>query len=337
VYWNYKDKYASNPIIDILRDRAYEHRVQMLPFRGHERFDWLRELYSIEWVQHLFQYYNIQCLDVIQAPRDASDNVAFKAALASSSPHNLLRLWQLTNTRYLLGMGGPVVDALNQQLDPTQRRFRLHTGFELAPKGTNATRATELTAVLATNGSLALLEFTGALPRAKLYTQWQVITDGQAALQVLTNAGFNPAQTVIVADASVAPSTNSTNTPGGAVEFVSYAPKKLELKANATVPSILLLNDKFDANWKVRVDGKEESLLRCNFLMRGVQVPAGEHRIGFSYEPPNTGFFVSLGAVAIALGLCGVAAWWPSKAIPPPAATPPDGKSKRKLEPVNPT
>ena len=31
-YWNYKEQYASNPIIDRLREKPYEQRVQMLPF-----------------------------------------------------------------------------------------------------------------------------------------------------------------------------------------------------------------------------------------------------------------------------------------------------------------
>ena len=27
IHWDYKQKYASNPIIDFLRDKPYEHRV----------------------------------------------------------------------------------------------------------------------------------------------------------------------------------------------------------------------------------------------------------------------------------------------------------------------
>jgi hypothetical protein len=29
---------------------------------------------------------------------------------------------------------------------------------------------------------------------------------------------------------------------------------------------VLLLNDRFDPNWNVRVDGKLERLLRCNYI-----------------------------------------------------------------------
>ena len=66
-------------------------------------------------------------------------------------------------------------------------------------------------------------------------------------------------------------------------------------------------------NWKVSVDGKPETLLRCNYLMRGVQVPPGEHVIEFRFDPPINTLYVSLAAVALGLGLCGFLAFYPWK------------------------
>src|SRR5205085_11979956 len=102
------------------------------------------------------------------------------------------------------------------------------------------------------------------------------------------------------------PATATTNSPAGTVEFASYAPKQIELNVNATAPSILLLNDKFDPDWKVWVDGKPAKLLRCNYLMRGVQVPAGDSKVRFHFEPSLTGFYVTLAAVIVGLLLCGL-------------------------------
>ena len=67
---------------------------------------------------------------------------------------------------------------------------------------------------------------------------------------------------VLVADPSVPhpppPSTLNPqlSTNSGTVEFTSYAPKRIVLQAKAGAPAILLLNDRFDPNWKVSVDGK---------------------------------------------------------------------------------
>jgi hypothetical protein len=71
---------------------------------------------------------------------------------------------------------------LNQQVDAGQQRFRIAERFQIVPKPgiERPMRLDELTAVPATNGPFALFEFTGALPRAKLYTNWQVLTNDQA-------------------------------------------------------------------------------------------------------------------------------------------------------------
>jgi len=58
------------------------------------------------------------------------------------------------------------------------------------------------------------------------------------------------------------------------------------LQTKADFASVLLLNDRFDPQWTVAIDGKPATLLRCNYLMRGVQVPAGEHTVCFRFNTP---------------------------------------------------
>ncbi|HTA30475.1 MAG TPA: hypothetical protein VK731_08310, partial [Candidatus Cybelea sp.] len=102
VYWNYPYKYASNPIIDMLRDKPYEYRVTSarLPWND-PNFPEFEGVYGIEWTQQIFLYYNIQCLDVIMEPRETRDNSAFRAVVSAQNPATLARHWQLTNTRYI--------------------------------------------------------------------------------------------------------------------------------------------------------------------------------------------------------------------------------------------
>jgi uncharacterized membrane protein YfhO len=102
-----------------------------------------------------------------------------------------------------------------------------------------------------------------------------------------------------------APSAGDTNAAPGTVEFVGYTPKQLELKAIAVQPSVLLLNDKYDANWSVRVNGQPAELLRCNYLMRGVYLPAGTHAVEFTYHGPTRPLVISVGAIVVGLALLG--------------------------------
>jgi uncharacterized membrane protein YfhO len=59
--------------------------------------------------------------------------------------------------------------------------------------------------------------------------------------------------------------------------------------------------------WRATVDGREVPIERVDYLLRGVPVDAGTHRIAFTYRPASwrIGWIVS---VLAALGLL-VAVW----------------------------
>ena len=327
VYYNYPYKYATNSILDFLRQKPHEQRVIGLPMpieqhliqlraaqlqrdrsaewlnKLGEQFSALHNVYRIEWAQHHFQYYGIQSLDVVQEPRAMADNQAYRAALRT----NLARMWELTNTRWMLGVSGNLIDDLNQLLDPTQRRFRLHTAFDLEPKPArlipDRVGLEDVTVVPRTNGLCGLIEFTGALPRAKLFTHWEVAGDDQATLQKLVSPAFNPHQTVLVSGQVPAPTARATNALAGTVTFESYDPKWIVLRAKAESPSVLLLNDKHHPEWKVLVDGQPAPLLRANYLMRGVHLPAGEHKVEFLFQPRTPSLYVSFAGLALGVGV----------------------------------
>ncbi len=354
IHWDYKQKYdidpanpanSTNPIINFLRDKPYEHRVAALPFNVSQHLpfydDYFGDVYRIEWAQHHFPYYNIQSLDKIQMPRMAADLMAYEMALATRSADTAFlwaRRWELTNTRYLLGPAG-FLGVLNEQLDPAQHRFRIVQRFDIVPKPgiEQVTQYTELTAATADNGAIALFDFTGALPRAKLYSDWQVCTndpaavrrwlDGisqhllpgesfgaltnlnpadQAALETLTDPHFDPAKTVLVSTPlPVAPVTNSINDNPGTVEYKSYTPVDISFNTQVAVPSLLLLNDMFDPNWCVYVDGKPAKLLRCNFIMRGVYLTPGARTVEFQFRLPNRPLYITLAAIGAGILMCG--------------------------------
>ena len=312
IHWDYKQKYevgSLNPVEDFLRDKPYEHRVAGLPFHAPQGLELLDQVYRIEWMQHHFPYYNIQCLDIIQMSRMPEDLKAYYEALSPrGTPESvplLARHWQLTNTRYILGPAG-YLEVLNQQLDPGKNRFRIAQRFEIVPKPgvLQPQRLEELTAMLQTDGKYALFEFTGALPRVKLFANWQVDTNPAAALKIISDLHFDPAKTVVVSTPQKGLPAVATNENTGTVEFTSYAPKHIVFAARATAPSVLLLNDKYDPNWRVTVDGKPAELLRCNFLMRGVYLEPGAHTVTFDFSLPNKPLYVTLAAIGVGVLLC---------------------------------
>jgi hypothetical protein len=286
-YWDYTDKYASNPVVDFLKEKPYEHRVSIPKiFQFGQNFTMMMQMYNMEWTQHLFPFNHIQTIDITQEPRTLEENQKYREAVSQFNPQTLIRLWELTNTKYILGEGGDFAQQFGTQVDQGKNRFRLHTAFNIVPKkpGVQPKLLEELTVQVATNGALGLIEFTGALPRAKLFSNWIVSTNGAGTLSRLTNAMFDPHQSVIVANEIPLP-TSPGNTNGGQVSITSYGPREIGLDATAISQSVLLLNDKHSPKWKVYVDGKPAELLRCNYLMRGVLLEPGEHKVVFRFEP----------------------------------------------------
>jgi hypothetical protein len=240
------------------------------------------------------------------------DMKAYKEALAPradpTTAQLITREWQLTNTRYLLGPAG-FLEVMNEQLDPAQQRFRILQRFEVMPKPgiLQPTRLEELTAVPSEKGNYALFEFTGALPRAKIYGNWQVNTNDSANLKTLSDLNFDPANTVLISTPQPGLSPLATNVNSGSVEYQSYSTKHIVLSAQTEVPSVLLLNDEYDPHWRVTVDGKPAELLRCNFIVRGVFLPApGRHTVDFRFSLPHQPLYVTLAALALGIGLCGL-------------------------------
>ncbi len=312
LFWDKPEKYSSNPIIDKLREDPHKQRVCFLPFNPPAQYAMFTKLYQGEWLPHLFPYYNIQSIEVVQMSRLPEDLSAYEKAFHPNSdseyPKFLTRLWQLSNNRYILGAAG-YIQALNDRFDPTNRSFHIVQRFNIQgrPGVKRASRLDQLTVALREDGPYALMEYDRALPRAKLYGSWSVNTNEAAVLATLSDDKFDPHQSVVVAGGlppGVADAGTNQNT--GVVDFVGYSPKKIVLKSESAGPGVLLLNDHYDPHWKVTVDGQPARLLRCNFIMRGVYLDQGNHTIEFRFQPPLGPLYLSLAAIGAAVVLLGV-------------------------------
>ena len=307
-YDDYKHKYeGNNPLISTLAKSPHEGRVTISPLPS----GLLNQLYRMEWLQHQFLYNNVQSLDLVQMPRMATDHEAFERRFTitgDTNTHYLAgRRWELTNTRWILG-GTNDVAFFNRQFDPAKSRFTVASNFVVGlrpgTKNPNAPGTEDFTTQFNSAGPYSLIRFDGALPRAKLFSQWQVQTNDATTLETLAKREFDPQATVIV-NAPIASSAAALGQAAGEVITQSYRPKEIRLTTQSTDDSVLLLNDHWSAHWRVTVDGQPSELLRCNYVMRGVRLSPGSHEVVFLFQSPMTWLYVSLASLLGGFGLLG--------------------------------
>ncbi|HVK57756.1 MAG TPA: YfhO family protein, partial [Candidatus Kapabacteria bacterium] len=320
VYYDYKLKYQDSSLLAALKDHAHERRVtaKFHPMAGYlsqlrsaqgisgPQSQALNALYN-DWIQHQFQYFRIHSLDISQMPRVPELDSAYMSAFMPRSENQLSvvrRLWELTNTRWILAEKG-FVQYLNQAMDPQKNRFRLHSEFNFAAKEGVADPISydQIKAEIVPNGPFAIIEFTGALPRTKFFTNWSVMTDDAATLAELGSETFDPQEKLLVSGSVPALSTNAVATGTNTVQVLSYQPREWKIEVENSAPGILLLNDKFDADWSVTVSGQPATMLRCNYIMRGVPLSPGKHTVVFTYRVSSRGLFVSLASIIAGVGI----------------------------------
>ncbi|WP_372637486.1 YfhO family protein, partial [Fodinibius sp.] len=107
----------------------------------------------------------------------------------------------------------------------------------------------------------------------------------QAVDLMKPSAGFNPAAKAIVETAETI--TASTDTTARA-SVTSYDAKTIEIETSSPDEGFLVLSEiYYPAGWEATIDGEPATIFKTNFVLRGLQVPAGEHTIRMTFEPAS--------------------------------------------------
>jgi hypothetical protein len=159
-------------------------------------------------------------------------------------------------------------------------------------------------------GEAIVYENKRALPRA--WIVYEVIQASDAeAISIIKTASlpngkvFDPLTTAIVDKPIRIPSPGPNRL--ASIETLSLSPTMMEIKAYSDSPALLVTSDIYYPGWRVTIDGQKAEILRVDFTLRGVMVPAGKHTIRFEYIPRALyfGLAISIGAVIILIVFLG--------------------------------
>jgi hypothetical protein len=151
----------------------------------------------------------------------------------------------------------------------------------------------------------------GALGNAWFVDSLTYVKTADDEMKFLDN--FNPAK-VAVADAKFKDVLGEVKPaqPGDSIFETTYEPNRLTYHSHSANGGLAVFSEiYFPWGWTATIDGKEAKIGRVNYVLRAMQLPAGDHTIVFSYDPQEvhktesiakTSVYIILFLVLAALG-----------------------------------
>ena len=174
-------------------------------------------------------------------------------------------------------------------------------------------------------GDAKIYEHRAVLPRAFVVGRVRLAHDDEAVLDLLRSPEFDAREEAVVEEADWLATGGGPTALGRSaqVRVAEYRPERVVVEADLAAPGFLVLTDAAYPGWRALVDGREQPILRTNYLFRGVRLEPGRHRVEFVYEPASLRAGLTVSGLTAALAL--VAGLVP---------TAQNSRSKRKKMPV---
>ena len=151
----------------------------------------------------------------------------------------------------------------------------------------------------------------GALGTAWLVKKIEYVKDANAemnaldSLDVRNTAVVQESNKTSIATAPVYDSTASISTE-------SYNNMEMKYRVNAPAPQFAVFSEIFyDAGWEAFADGKKVPIVKTNYALRGVAIPAGTKEIVMKFDPASyrLGYKISFVMQILIFVLLGMGAW----------------------------
>ena len=99
----------------------------------------------------------------------------------------------------------------------------------------------------------------------------------------MSSGAFDPMETAIIEEEApfdIIPSDSNR------ARIINYDIHRIQIEADVKTPSLMVMSEiYYPAGWKVFVDGREEKIVKTDYLLRSVFLEPGEHHIEFVFNP----------------------------------------------------
>jgi hypothetical protein len=170
-------------------------------------------------------------------------------------------------------------------------------------------------------------------PRASVAGLWNVVDTGSAALEAVSEPGFDPeARAILERSPPLRPSAVPPASGSGRATYRWLGDQEAQIDVTAAGPGIVVVRNNDDPGWHATVDGRPAPILRTDYFLQGVPVAAGRHTIVLTYDDPSIGEGLAGSGIALALVL-GLAAVLLFRRSRPSSGAEPQAASRRRFRP----
>jgi hypothetical protein len=123
-----------------------------------------------------------------------------------------------------------------------------------------------------------------------------------AALQAITNAAFEPSQSVYL-EPNAAGQITARQT-SAKILSAHFAAEKISAEVEAAAPAMVVIAQSYYHDWHAFVDGQPTRLWRANYAFQALEIPAGRHDVQLVYQDAafKWGAVISLTSLAVLIG-----------------------------------
>ncbi|HWF33199.1 MAG TPA: hypothetical protein VG188_11635 [Solirubrobacteraceae bacterium] len=211
------------------------------------------------------------------------------------------RLWQLANPTQ-----GPSEDLSVPQMTPTALKVMSLLGarFMLADPAETRLSLPGVKTIYAGTDAV-VYENTHAAPAAFTPTEVVRVSGQREMLSRIASPAYQPTREAFVEGAA-----GALQAARGEVSVQRDKDADVRMTARLSRGGLVVLNDSWAPGWSARIDGRPATIVRVNGVMRGLDVPAGEHALAWHYKVPGLKEGIAVSAVGLVLLL--LIALWPS-------------------------
>lgn len=117
------------------------------------------------------------------------------------------------------------------------------------------------------------------------------------AFDFVSNPEVDYSKVAVVENSDQIPVSTDTSSE---VSLTNYTGSEITLDVSRSTPGFLVLSEiYYPAGWVATLNGEEIEILKTNYVLRGMKIPAGDHELVMEFKPSSYSLGVTLGWISL--------------------------------------